>query len=460
MKQSPRTGTEPGSKRRPGVLFGAAVVVVPALYVFFVAHYGVNSLFNDDWSMVPIVHSVLHGHWSLSQLWAQHNEHRVLIPNLAFIVFGKVASLDARTIMLTSAVLFVASYWLMLGLWGRYAGRLPTPIEALVSGGVWFSLADFESALLAYQITWYMVIFLLFVLLFVLSKKTLGVGWIVGAGIVAVLASYSSLQGLFLWPVGALCLWRRRAAIEPPAGIVGAGWVGAAAVTTFIYFWNFDFSDAGSGSFRYALEHPFTAAKFLLAEIGNVVPSLTVSSLHWHMALGLVIVIAAIGVVVLSIREVRRDGFGSATPLPAALILFAFLFDLSSSAGRVSLGQAEALAPRYTMGNLLLVVAIALFILSRVRESALFKVSLATAVGVLVLVLLAGQIAESTDFGLRQAVITQRSRQVGATTLEHLSSLPKAEAKGLVSQNVYFSLAALEPLLKLAKEDHLGVFAR
>jgi len=281
---------------------------VPALYVFFVAHYGVNTLFNDDWSMVPIVHSVLHGHWSLSQLWAQHNEHRVLIPNLAFIAFGEVAALNAKVIMLTSAVLFVGSYGFMLGLWRRYCNRLPAPIEALVLAGVWFSLADFESALLAYQITWYIVIFLLFVLLYALSRTPLRPSWIIGAGIVAVVASFSSLQGLFLWPVGALCLWRRRGAIERGARMVGGGWVAAAAVTTFIYFWNFNFSDAGSGSFRYALEHPFTTAKFLLAEIGNVVPNLTVGSLHWHMAIGLVIVIAAIGVASSSMKSIRASG--------------------------------------------------------------------------------------------------------------------------------------------------------
>jgi hypothetical protein len=440
-----------------------AIAVMPALYVLFVAHYGVNTLFNDDWSMVPIVHSVLHGHWSLSQLWAQHNEHRVLIPNLGFIALGEATALNARTIMLTSAVLFIASFGFLIALVRGYCNRLPTPVEALVLGGVWFSLADFESALLAYQLTWYLVIFLLFVLLYALSRTPLRLSLIVCAGVVAVLASFSSLQGLFLWPVGALCLWPRREAFDGPRRAVGAAWVIAAAGTAFIYFWNFNFSDAGSGSFRYAIEHPLTSSKFLLAEIGNVVPSLTVSSLHWHMALGLVIVLTAVGVLLLSAREVRRDGIGVVTPLPAALICFVFLFDLSSSAGRVSLGQAEALAPRYTMGNLLLVVAVAVFVRARLHARAASnrwaKNRIATVLGAVILVLMVGQIAESTDFGLRQAVIVQRSRELGARTLLHLSRIPKAEAQTLITQNVYFSFPGLEPFLKLARQDHLTVFA-
>ena len=437
-----------------------AVLLAPALYVVFVAHYGVNSLFNDDWSMVPVVHAALHGRLSFGLLWAQHNEHRVLLPNLAFIALGKWASLDTRTILLASAALFIAGYLLLVALVRRYAGHSLGWVFTLLLGAVWFSLADVESALLAYQITWYAVTFFLVLLLFVLARSRLGPGLLLLAGVVAVAASYSSLQGLFLWPVGALCLWRRRGDLARFGWAIG-GWAFAAAVTVSLYFVDYSFAEASSGSFRYAFEHLGTTAQFLLAEVGNLVPSLSPGSLTWHMALGAAIVVLAVGVLVLSAREVRRDEIGRWTPLPAALVSFAILFDLSTGLGRVSLGLDQALAPRYTMGNLLAFVGLVVFVVARLGGGRPRRVTRSLAVSRALLVLALGaQVGVSTNFGLEQATAIQRSRELGATTVASLGPSPSAAQRELVRQNVYFSYNLLRPLLAEARQDHLSVFAR
>jgi hypothetical protein len=456
---------EPAPRRRAvlrpgGWLWLGAVSAAPVLYVAFVAHYGVNSLFNDDWSMVPIVHAALHGRLSFGMLWAQHNEHRVLVPNLAFIAFGRWTSLDARTILLASAALFVAGYAFLVALVRRYAGRPFSWVFALLLGAIWFSLSDVESALLAYQITWYVVTFLLMVLLFLLARTRLPLWLLAAAGLVAVAASYSSLQGLFLWPVGALCLWRRRGDLARFGWTIGA-WSAAAAVTVSLYFVDYSFAEASSGSFRYAFEHLGTTAQFLLAEVGNLVPSLSPGSLHWHMALGALVVLLGVGVLLLSAREVRREGIGRWTPLPAALVGFAILFDLSSGLGRVSLGLDQALAPRYTMGNLLAFVGVIVFLLARLGATRPAPVGRTLAVSRAVLVVaLAAQVGVSTNFGLEQATQIQRSRQLGAATVVHLGPSPDAAERQLVKENVYFSYPLLRPLLAEARADHLSVFAR
>jgi len=455
-----RPPAAPPSPRRPGVGWFAAALLPAVLYVVFVVHYGVNSFFNDDWSMVPIVHAALHGHLSWGQLWTQHNEHRVLVPNLSFIAFGWLVALDAKTIMLASAALFVVAYGLFLAVVRAYAGRRPDWASTLLLGAVWFSLSDVESTLLAYQITWYFVVFFLLVLLALLARPRLRAPMLLLCGVVAVAASYSSLQGLFLWPVGLLCLWRRRGDLARPGRVLWS-WALAGSATAALYFIDFHLSEAGGGSFRYAFDHPFTAIQFLLAEIGNFVPSLSPGSLHWHEALGLLVVVLAAAVVVASVREVRRDRLGSSTPLPAALLVFALFFDLSSGLGRVNLGLDQALAPRYTMANLLVVLAIAVFAWARLARAVAHSARWAQWLGRLALLLALGaQIGVSTNFGLEQATTIQRTRELGAATVTRLGPDPSAAQRAVVATTVYFSYGGLRPLLATAKADHLGPFAR
>ena len=49
-------------------------------YFAFVNHYAVNVVVFDQWSDVVLVEKAFSGHLSLGDLWAQHNENRILSP--------------------------------------------------------------------------------------------------------------------------------------------------------------------------------------------------------------------------------------------------------------------------------------------------------------------------------------------------------------------------------------------
>jgi len=118
------------------ILTCVAALVGPAVYLFFVDHYAVNSFFGDDWSVAPLVHEALHGHLSVSQLWSQYNESRLFVGNSIDVLFGYLDRLDLRSVVFFSAALFITSYALLLGLLYRYLGSRLTPIPVLVVGVV------------------------------------------------------------------------------------------------------------------------------------------------------------------------------------------------------------------------------------------------------------------------------------------------------------------------------------
>jgi Bacterial Ig domain len=459
----PRTGPVAPGLPPWGSALGAIITasVLAALYFLFVLHYSVNFLVEDDWGLVPIIHAALHSHLTLGLLWAQHNENRMLVPRLVIVGSALVHDYDSRSIILLGAFLFIVSYGLLLAAFRTYLGRSLTPLHAVSLGIVWFSLEDTENALWAFQLAWNMIVFFLMTLLFLLLKDWRHRNVVLTLAIVsAIAASFSSLQGLILWPVGLICLvWdqpqTRRRNVECTV------WIAFGALTTATYFRGYALPFTGpSRSPAFALHHPVEMAQFFLATLGNVIAT-TSTDLGAHELLGLAVFVIAIFVVV---RCVLDRASRAHTALPVALIVFGVLFDASIALGRVGLGVAAALVSRYTMANLIVLTGIGVFAWAHVRPWKEARgVGLRGIVERAGIVLLAAflviQCAAATNVGVNAARKRFESQIVGARTVVNLDEIPAPQAQRLVSLHVYPSLAVLSPYLQEAKEDHLSVFA-
>ena len=288
----PGAATQPGRRRIVVVTCCAALVPI-ILYFVFVARYGVNFIYLDEWNNVTMLHAAIHGHLTWSMLWAQHNENRMLFPNLAFVLFALNGHFDTKSIMYLSAALFSVSYLLFLLLYRIYAVRWLGPLPTLFVGCLWFSLADFENALWGFQFAWYLVVFCLLAMCLCLSWRPVTVLGVGAAAGFAIIASYSSLQGLILWAVGVLVLmWRIR---DPGRAVRACGaWLAAGIVTTALYLDGFNTqpSATGGGSVSFAVHHPAGTIKYFLAAVGNVIPGHV--GLRPHELLGVVLSLVAV----------------------------------------------------------------------------------------------------------------------------------------------------------------------
>ena len=213
----------------------AAGCLAPIAYFIYVANYSVNVPSSpDEWYNVPLINSALKGHLSLSLLWAQWNESRLLPTRLVILAFSFIDHWDVKTEILFTAVVYIGAYVLFLFMMARYLRGL-SPVPTLVVGAIWFSLADVANALDGTQIYWLISVFFLVVTLAaLLLPQKHQTAWLVVAAVFAVAASFTALPGFLVWPVGLLCLawtspWTRRTLYEC------LSWVGAAIVTTAVY---------------------------------------------------------------------------------------------------------------------------------------------------------------------------------------------------------------------------------
>ena len=211
------------------------------------------------------------------------------------------------------------------------------------------TLGQYGDTLFGFQLAWYMVL-LTFIVSICLLDSTRDC-WILFscAMAAAVIGSYSSLQGLFIWPAGLVVLLAR----HRPRSFLTA-WIGVAVFTTLIYFFNFDYDAADSSGGGYLLSHPWSVLQSFLAAVGNLSGS-EVSSGPGASASGievlgvLILVLAAVALVV----HVKTPA-PMRSPIGPALICFGVLMALSIALGRSHLGIAAAVQSRYATFDLLI----------------------------------------------------------------------------------------------------------
>jgi hypothetical protein len=402
-----------------------AAIAVSGLYLLFVVRYSTNVLYQDDWSVVPLVHAYLHGNLTLAALWALHNQNRMLVPNLSYVELGALTHDNTSVVTVLSAILFAITFAIFLVSFRSYLGRALKPLTVLVLGGVWFSIIDWQNALWAFQFAWYLILFFLITMIYCLQRR-----WLALALVVAVLASFSSFQGLALWPVGVIMLmwrgpwWHRRLLI----------WIGGALVTAVGYFWHYNARSLPTHSPRLMIE-------FFLVELGEVVPR--ANALHLHELIGAVILAAAAYVIIQCLRH-DRDG------LPVALITFGLLFDVFVVAGRAGLPlSVGATQSRYTMPNLIIVVAIVSYACAHLHRVWMFSV----------LALVAVQFVLTTDSGLASARALDGNLTESARLAVNFNRVPAKESL-CYAVAAQYDFGIPDPgYFAIARTDHLSEFS-
>src|SRR5664280_3911068 len=330
----------PQAPRNP-VLRGLDVVALAifllifAAAMWFVHTFASNVLFYDQWSDVNVLQHAHAGTLSLGTLWAQLNGNRIFFPNLFVLLLGYTTHLNVVLEDYLSALLWCLATALVIIAHKRRSPRIPwifyCPVALLFLMPV--GMAD---ALFGFNLTWYLVLVGLAGALFFLDREVLTSAGLIGGVALAVLGSYSSLQGLLIWPAGLMLLYLRRRSLRTMLV-----WIGAGIATTILYFANFDFTAGGSDN-SYIFSHPSATAKFFFSVIGNVVDA-PVSAAPGagnrdDLAIGIIMFAIAIAALVFGILRGRSGG----SPIGVSLIVFGLLFVASVAIGRTELGLASA----------------------------------------------------------------------------------------------------------------------
>ncbi len=322
---------------------------IPAAAVLvLVLRYGVNVPYWDQWELVPNFVALSGGSLGLSDLAAQHNEHRMVFPRLIMLVLGTATQWNTVAEMVFSVGLAVCTLTVLLRLarplleeMGPLAGLC---VVASVSTML-FSWMQWENWFWGWQIQWFLSV-LATVLSIALASWSLHREsprlHVTGSALAALVVQYSIASGVVVWLLSGfiLAFHRRRLTILPL-------WAAVAGVFTALYFIGY-IKPAHHPSLLAGFESP----KVFLAYLGNYLSGpIGRSSLHGLAMLGLFLALTSFA----CIRwRARMD-----LVLPwLAIGGFAVANALLTGLGRAGFGAAQGLSSRYVTIALLLSIAV------------------------------------------------------------------------------------------------------
>ncbi|TMG87535.1 MAG: hypothetical protein E6H78_00955 [Betaproteobacteria bacterium] len=276
-------------------------------------------------------HETLRG--KLTELFALAEAHRFVTLRLVFLTEAHLlGSIDFRILVYVGSALLLLAGGLLISAVDRDARPLFTGIAAafLLSpdnyeASLWTTGALEHFGLVGYA----------FASLYCLSRP--GVGWQIGAGVLALAAAGTSASGLMLVPAGGLLLGlmrRWRGALV---------WTLCGAALFAVYFIGYE-APPYQGSLGTYLRDPLVPARFLFMAVGGF-------GIYPSVALGFGVALSTYWVWMTASGRIR-----SLPPIVVAWVAFLLLSFAAIAWGRASFGDRGALVSRYRVYSELLVL--------------------------------------------------------------------------------------------------------
>lgn len=418
--------------------------LAPVIAAFaFVAAYGVNIPYLDDWDTVRLIGQQTSGTLSLSDLFHQYNEHRIFFPRLVELELAKVDGFDTRVEMYVVLLSSLGTLVVLALAVRRSLGRswlFLLPLLAYLT----FSLRQRENFLWGFQIGFaFAEIFsalALYLLFLACSSRWRPIPFAAGAALSATVATYSVAQGLLVWPAGLVLILLSGKVLEQRRFL--AAWTALASGEVALYFYGYHSAHTEGPS--YVHHHPLAGCKYFLMLFGAALfsrPGLA-------FVCGSILFVITAAAMTLTVRrgETKQESFW------LALLGFSLLAILAIAFGRTVAGAFRyPLLSRYTPFSLLAIASVlALAARLAFRGRSLGGVVLFASLTGLVIASVPGSYRNQ----FREARLDAALRKRAAYVLYTYHSQPDAFLLRLVP-----SAAVVRAFAPVLEQKHYSVFA-
>jgi hypothetical protein len=319
---------------RKVILLSFVPITIVGLYIFL---FGLNIPFLDQWEVVSLLQKKQQGLLTLSDLFAQHNEHRPFFPRLIWIAFSTFTHYNINVQLWVNLCLTIGTFAFFVNraarTWEMFGVRSSSYLIPLLSLLV-FNLGQRESWLQGIQTIMFLGMACVIMGLFLLSDDSSGVKF-AGAILLGVIATYSMANGLLYWLIGIPVIW-----VSPSKNsriVRSILWI-ISSVLCFGFFLT-NWSSSGQLNFAYGFTHPFQWLVWILDFLGS--PLMTLWYVAWIFGC------ISVALYILIIRQLFRTKQWQPLIPYFAITLFILLTAFSISLGRMEMGLRQAVVPRY-----------------------------------------------------------------------------------------------------------------
>ena len=327
------------------------LALVPLAFLLcMVARYAVDVPYWDQWEFVPLLEKSYHGQLTFHDLWAQHNEHRILFPKIIMLALARLTGWNIRCELVVNIIL-------ALGIFAVFIHQVKITERKLgIAGLHWavpaialivFSISQYQNWLWGWQLQ--MLLNLLAVVggIVLLANETFSWRRFAAAALLGLVATYSFANGILFWPIGLVILLVVTAGKRerPPALIA---WLAVSVLTLCSYLYHYH-NPEEHPALNLIFKMPVEYASFVLKYIGGICAQYVGGSNDADGDFALVFGLAAI----LALgwaggMLVRKKIADFKTLLPYfGMSLYSIGSALMTGVGRVGFGSNQAIYSRY-----------------------------------------------------------------------------------------------------------------
>lgn len=328
------------------------LVLAPAiLEVAYIRFFGVNVVSWDQWDFVPYIEKMFQHNLSLSELFSQHNDHRLFFPRIVMLALAYISNYNNLYEMYFSSALTFLALALIFSMYKSDFGTSAKMLMAFIPVSfLMFNLKQYGNILWGFQLQVYLSVIGFIVSIYLLDRSNKFDIKFLLAVFGGVLASYSFANGLAVWPAGLFFIL-----ISGKEKIMAAFWSFFGLMTATIYFINWVRPVSNPSTF-FILEHPLKGLLYFACNIGS--------------PLGLIIPVASgIGLILIAILFIEviilaKCDLVAKNAKWLSFILFSLLSSFAMAVFRSGFGIQQALVSRYITITSLAIIGIYLLALS------------------------------------------------------------------------------------------------
>jgi hypothetical protein len=327
--------------------------LVPVILFYFIAQYGITAPYMDQWALVPLLQKLHSGDLTISDLLAQHNEHRIFFPRVVMLLLAYMTDWNINYELLANCIFAGFILFFLYLILRRTTGAGPGSLSAAVLLFFVFSPNQAQNWIWGWQIQIFMSVMGFVGAVWSITRWPGMLRGVILAAFFSIISCFSFNNGLLTFPIiGSLLALKRDRKITHVAL-----WITISFLVFLGYYYGYS-KPAHHPSFSYLFDHPLVYLGYVSAYLGF---PLAFGKQYIAIALGAVIPVS-LGLIVWSKRS---DKELSEKMLPwAGIALYSILSALATGIGRAGFGIGQAMSSRYgTISGLLTISAIIVFLI-------------------------------------------------------------------------------------------------
>jgi hypothetical protein len=240
------------------------VILLPLIFTFFFVYkFGITIPFWDEWELVPLLEKMHNNTLTLADLWNQHNEHRLIFPQILMLLLARLSNWNIFLELCTNMVLATFTLLFLLSIL-RSTSEIISPWLKIFISLMVFSMVQYENWSWGWQIQFFMSILGFVIAIWAANKWQGKSSGLVIVILAAVLSSYSFNTGLLTWPAVLVVLllqkkWKRKHIITLTLACIA---------TVLLYYYKYT-KPSYHPPILFFLDHPLIYARYVLTYLGS-----------------------------------------------------------------------------------------------------------------------------------------------------------------------------------------------